>query len=68
MLAGVVDAARDLAALERSLDANLEAIAGTGRFEEALVTLTAAVQLLAARAADAAASHRIERVALRAAA
>lgn len=68
LLAGVVEAARDLASLERSLDANLAAVAGAGRFEEALVTLTAAVQLLAARSADAAASHRAERVALRAAA
>jgi hypothetical protein len=67
VLGGVVESARDLLALERSLDANLAALSATGRFEEALVTLSAAVQLLAARAGDAAAS-RGERPALRAAA
>ena len=51
-LAGVVDATRDIAALERSLDANLATLSATGRFEETLTTLAAAVQLLAARAAD----------------
>ena len=45
-------ATRDIAALERSLDANLSTLAATGRFEETLTTLAAAVQLLAARAAD----------------
>lgn len=51
-IAGVVDTTRDIAALERSLDANLSTLAATGRFEETLTTLAAAVQLLAARAAD----------------
>jgi biopolymer transport protein ExbB/TolQ len=51
-LAGVVEATRDIAALERSLDANLATLSSTGRFEETLTTLAAAVQLLAARAAD----------------
>ena len=51
-IAGVVDATRDIASLERSLDANLSTLAATGRFEETLTTLAAAVQLLAARAAD----------------
>ncbi|MFM7206155.1 MAG: MotA/TolQ/ExbB proton channel family protein [Planctomycetaceae bacterium] len=51
-IAGVVEATRDVAALERSLDANLATLASTGRFEETLTTLAAAVQLLAARAAD----------------
>lgn len=51
-IAGVVDATRDIAGLERSLDANLSTLAATGRFEETLTTLAAAVQLLAARAAD----------------
>jgi hypothetical protein len=46
----VVGATRDIAALERSLDANLATLAATGRFEETLTTLAAAVQLLAARA------------------
>lgn len=49
---GIVGATRDIAALERSLDANLSTLAATGRFEETLTTLAAAVQLLAARAAD----------------
>jgi len=51
-IAGVVEATRDVTALERSLDANLATLAATGRFEETLTTLAAAVQLLAARAAD----------------
>ncbi|MFM7243826.1 MAG: MotA/TolQ/ExbB proton channel family protein [Planctomycetaceae bacterium] len=51
-IAGVVEATRDITALERSLDANLATVAATGRFEETLATLSAAVQLLAARAAD----------------
>jgi len=51
-IAGVVEATRDITALERSLDANLATVASTGRFEETLATLSAAVQLLAARAAD----------------
>jgi len=51
-IAGVVEATRDIAALERSLDANLATLSSTGRFEETLTTLAAAVQLLAARAAD----------------
>ena len=67
VLGGVVESARDLLALERSLDANLAALSATGRFEEVLVTLSAAVQLLAARAGDAAAS-RGDRPVLRAAA
>jgi hypothetical protein len=68
ILGGVVAAASDLAAIERSLDANLAAVAATGRFEEALITLSAAVQLLAARAGDAAAPSRDGRKAIRAAA
>jgi len=43
-------------ALERALDANLTALSATGRFEETLATLAAAVQLLAAR--PQAADHR----------
>ncbi len=68
ILGGVVAAASDLAAIERSLDANLAAVAASGRFEEALITLSAAVQLLAARAGDAAAPSRDGRKAIRAAA
>jgi hypothetical protein len=51
-IAGIVEATRDIAALERSLDANLSTLAATGRFEETLTSLAAAVQLLAVRAAD----------------
>ncbi len=50
LLGEVVGATRDIAALERSLDANLATVAATGRFEETLSMLAAAVQLLAARA------------------
>ncbi len=52
VLEGLVGAARDIASLERTLDANLATLSTTGRFEETLATLSAAVQLLAARAAD----------------
>ena len=52
LLGGVLNATKDIAALERSLDANLATLSATGRFEETLATLSAAVQLLAARAAD----------------
>jgi biopolymer transport protein ExbB/TolQ len=64
MLGGVVEATRDLATLERTLESNLGTLTATGRFEETLATLAAAVQLLAARAGDAAAEPR--RVALHA--
>ena len=57
MLGEVVGATRDLAVLERSLDANLGTIASAGRFEEALATLAAAVQLLAVRAGSAEERH-----------
>jgi hypothetical protein len=50
LLGGVVAATRDLATLERTLDANLAAVASTGRFEETLATMAAAVHLLSARA------------------
>jgi biopolymer transport protein ExbB/TolQ len=52
LLGKVVDATRDISSLERSLDANLNTLATTGRFDETLATLAAAVQLLAARAGD----------------
>jgi biopolymer transport protein ExbB/TolQ len=52
MLGGVVEATRDLASLERSLDSNLGTLAASQRFDETLATLSAAVQLLAARAND----------------
>ncbi len=50
MLGSVVEATRDIASLERALDANLAALSATGRFEETLTTLSAAVHLLSARA------------------
>ena len=58
MLGSVVDATRDITTLERSLDSNLARLAHTGRFEETLATLAAAVQLLAARAGDMAGDAR----------
>ena len=58
LLGKVVDATRDISALERSLDANLNTLAATGRFDETLATLAAAVQLLAVRAGDASGEPR----------
>lgn len=58
LLGKVVDATHNVAALERALDSNLSTLAGSGRFEETLATLAAAVQLLAARAQDASAEPR----------
>ncbi len=52
LLERVVDATRDVTDLERSLESNLAALTATGRFDETLATLAAAVQLLAGRAAD----------------
>ncbi|MFM7292318.1 MAG: MotA/TolQ/ExbB proton channel family protein [Planctomycetia bacterium] len=61
LLGKVVEATRDIASLERSLDANLNTLAATGRFDETLATLAAAVQLLAARAGDVSGeSRRVE--------
>ena len=50
LLSQVVDATRDLTGLERVLQANLETVTASGKFEETLATLSAAVHLLAARA------------------
>ncbi len=58
LLERVVEATRDVASLERVLDANLSTLRATGRFEELVATLAAAVQLLAARAGDTAAETR----------
>ncbi|MFN9271625.1 MAG: MotA/TolQ/ExbB proton channel family protein [Planctomycetia bacterium] len=58
LLGKVVDAAHNVAALERALDNNLATLAGSGRFEETIATLAAAVQLLAARAQDASVEPR----------
>jgi hypothetical protein len=58
MLSKVVDATRDVATLERTLEANLSTLTATARFDETLATLAAAIQLLAARTADAATEPR----------
>ncbi len=58
LLEKVVEATRDVASLERVLDANLATLRATGRFEELVATLAASVQLLAARAGDATADVR----------
>jgi biopolymer transport protein ExbB/TolQ len=58
LLGKVVDATHNVAALERALDNNLATLAGSGRFEETIATLAAAVQLLAARAQDASVEPR----------
>jgi biopolymer transport protein ExbB/TolQ len=58
LLTRVVDATHNVAALERTLESNLSALADSGRFEETLATLSAAVQLLAARAQDSAIEPR----------
>jgi hypothetical protein len=63
VLAGMGGAAKEIAALERTLDANLATLSATGRFDEAITTLAAAAQLLSARATarsldDIAASRR----------
>ncbi len=50
LIGNVIATTRDVADLERSLDANLAALSATGRFEETLAALTAAVHLLSARA------------------
>ncbi len=42
----------DITALERSLENNLAAVTASGRFEEAVISLSAATQLLAARSRE----------------
>lgn len=46
----LADRAGELQSLERSLESNLRAVTSSGRFEETLSVLSAAVQLLSARA------------------
>jgi len=58
LLERVVGATRDVAQLERTLEGNLTALTATGRFDETLATLSAAVQLLAGRVADTAPEPR----------
>ncbi len=44
-----IDAAGDVVSLQQSLNENLQSLAAAGQFEEAVVSLSATVQLLAAR-------------------
>jgi len=53
----VVSMLDEIASLERSLENNLAAVTATGRFEEAVISLSAATQLLAARARESHRSH-----------
>jgi hypothetical protein len=48
----------EIAALEQSLENNLAAVTASGRFEEAVISLSAATQLLAARTRDVAGPQR----------
>jgi biopolymer transport protein ExbB/TolQ len=48
-LRSVVEATGDLTSLENALQANLAAVAGAGRFEEAISSLSATIHLLNAR-------------------
>jgi len=59
-LAAVAAATRDIAGLQERLDANLATLATSGRFEETLATLSAAVQLLAVRAGDRQVATRLD--------
>jgi len=53
----VVSMLDEIASLEQSLESNLAAVTATGRFEEAVISLSAATQLLAARARESHRSH-----------
>jgi hypothetical protein len=59
-LAAVAAATRDIAGLQERLEANLATLATSGRFEETLATLSAAVQLLAVRAGDRPVAARLD--------
>jgi biopolymer transport protein ExbB/TolQ len=54
----VVGMLDEIAALEQSLENNLAAVTASGRFEEAVISLSAATQLLAARTRDVAVGQR----------
>ncbi len=54
----VVGMLDEIAALEQSLENNLAAVTASGRFEEAVISLSAATQLLAARTRDIAGGQR----------
>jgi hypothetical protein len=59
-LAAVAAATRDIAGLQERLESNLATLATSGRFEETLATLSAAVQLLAVRAGDRQVATRLD--------
>jgi len=59
-LAAVAAATRDIAGLQERLESNLATLATSGRFEETLATLSAAVQLLAVRAGDRQVAPRLD--------
>lgn len=48
-LSSVVDATRDLRSLEQALEDNLNAVVNSGKFDETMSTLAAAIQLFASR-------------------
>ncbi len=54
VLTGAVEATGQIARLEETLNRNLAALTATGHFEQALASLTAAIQLLQARLGQAA--------------
>jgi hypothetical protein len=45
----VISMLNDIVAMEQKLESNLNAVTASGRFEEAIISLSAATQLLAAR-------------------
>ena len=49
LLSSVVDATRDLRSLEQALEDNLNAVVNSGKFDETMLTLAAAIQLFASR-------------------
>ncbi len=49
MLLKVVEAGDQIARLEQTLNRNLQSLAGAKKFEETVVSLAAAIQLLSAR-------------------
>ena len=45
----VISMLHEIVAMEQQLESNLNAVTASGRFEEAIISLSAATQLLAAR-------------------
>jgi hypothetical protein len=60
ILGRVVDAAGDVVRLEKTLNDNLQALSGARHFEEMMMSLTAAIQLLSTRAGAAAGQSRVD--------